>query len=199
MAEFGLPEMADQQAQDLLARAPDDAVAWAVTGYVAAKRNQMDAAATNLVSAAQLAPDDVFVQRTGAQIVAWADSRKDKTEVTPQTLVAIGTIRNKLSGKPEFAQAYQEALDAYQRLASTAATQPATPAPAAVAPGYDSMLEPNYNPDVLSGGSWIYASVCDAVLLPRILIHVIHAAVLVSHQHLRQLLVVADCKQFHHR
>lgn len=148
MSEFGLPEMANQQAQDLLTRAPDDGVAWAVVGYLAAKRDQMDSAATDLSSAAQLAPDNPFVQRACAQIVAWADSRKDKTEVSPQALVAVGNIRNKLNGKPEFAQSYQGALSAYQRIAmapaATAQPPVTTPSePATQAPGDDTLLGPS--------------------------------------------------------
>ncbi len=155
MAEFGLPEMANQQAQDLLVRSPQDGVAWAVVGYLAAKRDQMDAAATDVAAAAQLAPDDPFTQRTGAQIVAWADSRPDKAVVSAETRVAVDHIRNKLSGKPEYAQAYQGALSAYQRLAQapTATTQPATvapPAPAAMAPSDQTALEPTYVPAPLS-------------------------------------------------
>lgn len=148
MVELGLPEMANQQAQDVLTRAPNDGVAWAVSGYLAAKRNQMGSAATDLASASQLAPDDPFVQRTGAQIVAWADSHKDKTDVSPQALVAIGTIRDKLSGRPEYAQAYQGALTAYQQMAmapaptaqgvASAASQPGTEAS-----GYDALLGPS--------------------------------------------------------
>lgn len=155
MAEFGLPEMANQQAQDLLVRSPEDGVAWAVVGYLAAKRDQMDAAATDVAAAAQLAPDNPFTQRTGAQIVAWADSRPDKAVLSAETRVAVNNIRSKLSNKAEYAQAYQGALSAYQRLseAPAATTQPATAAPSApvtIAPSDQTMVEPTYVPGPMS-------------------------------------------------
>ena len=44
MIEFGVPEMAEVQAQDLITRDPRNGVAWAVAAHIAAKRNDPNAA-----------------------------------------------------------------------------------------------------------------------------------------------------------
>ena len=41
MVSFGLPEMADMQAADIIQHRSDDGVAWAVAAYMYAKRDQM--------------------------------------------------------------------------------------------------------------------------------------------------------------
>src|SRR3954452_842620 len=82
MVSFGLPEMADTQAQDLVARDPKNGVAWAVAAHLAAKRGDPSAALSQVEVAAERSPDDPFVQRTAGQVLAWFDARADQSKVS---------------------------------------------------------------------------------------------------------------------
>src|SRR4051812_20440014 len=106
MVGFGLPEMADVQAQDVERRMPTDGLAWAVSAYMSVKRDQTEAGISEISLAVKYAPDDVFVQRTAGQIVAWFDTRPDKASVPVELQHTLQTVRGNLNGKAMFAQAY---------------------------------------------------------------------------------------------
>lgn len=136
MVDFGLPEMADAQALDLIKRDPANGLAWGVAAYVSAKQGQMDAAMSEIVSASRRTPDDPFIQRTAGQMLAWYDAQADKSGIPEVTRQGLETVRKGLSEKPAFAEAYRRAQEFYQAEAAGAATtQPreatvGTPAPA---------------------------------------------------------------------
>ena len=111
MVELGLPEMAESQAQDLIKRTPDDGLAWAVSAYIHAKRDQLTGALYNAAVAVELLPGDEFVQRTAGQIVAWFDS-VDKAKQTSAAKSAANAIRIRLAGRETFAKAYMQAAEA---------------------------------------------------------------------------------------
>jgi hypothetical protein len=137
MVDFGLPEMADSQAQALVKRHSTDGLPWAVSAYMMAKRQDTPAALTQIAYAASIAGKEPFVIRTAAQILAWYDLRIDKAKIPAEAQTAALTTRTLLSDKPEYQQAYTRAAQAYTSVASndqpapeSPATQNVTPAPA---------------------------------------------------------------------
>jgi hypothetical protein len=126
MVDFGLPEMADVQAQELIRRQPNDGLAWAVSAYMSAKRGQPQAALAQILSAARHAPAEPFVQRTAGQLLAWYDVEADPAHVPQATRDALPELRKQLETRQHFTDAYKQATEAYQQARAT--TQPA-PAP----------------------------------------------------------------------
>ncbi len=155
MVAFGLPEMAEAQAADLVRRAPDDGVARAVAAFMSARRGQNDDGLKEIAVAARNAPDDTFVQRTAGQMLAWYDSQPDHTSVSAEAQQAAFEVRERLHEQQAFADAYRDAWDDQHQddQAFGPTTQPSTnPAlvdaqaaaqPPATEPGYyDSGLPP---------------------------------------------------------
>lgn len=124
MVDFGLPEMADVQAQDLIRRNPQDGLAWAVAAYMSAKREQNDLAIKDIAMAVRLEPGNPFVLRTAGQVAAWYDNKADKSQVPEDARTSLALIKTQLAANPAYAEAYRNAGDAYRQLAATPATQP---------------------------------------------------------------------------
>jgi predicted Zn-dependent protease len=74
MIELGVPAMAEAQAQDLMLRDPNNGQAWAVAAFVNARRGDTPAALGQIATASKRAPDDLFVQRTAGEVLAWYDT-----------------------------------------------------------------------------------------------------------------------------
>ena len=152
MVSFGLPEMADAQAVDLTRRVPADGEAWAVVAYMTTKRSQGGmGTALGLVdaqAAVQYAPDDPFVLRTAAQLVAWYDVRADKSQTNAEERNAAEDLRRKLANNAVYAEAYARTSAAYLKMASASpSAQPAAPAAAQIgaqvaAPPYAPLVQP---------------------------------------------------------
>lgn len=147
MAEFGLPELAEMQAQDVLRRDPNNDVARAVVAYVLGRRGQAVDALANIAQAAggDRVVADPFVLRTAGQLVAWYDTQADKTQVPEQVRAELDGMRQKLGTQETYAQAYAAAKEAYEgNPAPTAAPAPvaAAPAPAPVQPQQQPVVEP---------------------------------------------------------
>lgn len=132
MVEFGLPEMAEVQADDLTRRTPDDGLAWAVSAFMSARRGSNDAALNQIAAAAEHAPTDAFVLRTAGQLLAWYDTRADRGALSDTARYSAVAVRARLRDVPGYDRAYRAALDEYARmmqdqaLASDAAAPPAT-------------------------------------------------------------------------
>ena len=150
MVNFGLPEMADAQAQSLVKQRTPEGLPWAVAAYMSAKRQETDNSLNQIAVAATAAPDEPFVVCTAAQVLAWYDLNVDKTKISADAATAAQTTRILLGGKADFKTAYTKATDAYslaakEPQAAAPATQvaanPVTPAPAN--PGY---YGPAYGP-----------------------------------------------------
>jgi hypothetical protein len=146
MVAFGLPEMADTQATDLTQRSPGDGEAWAVAAYMIAKKSQGGSGTAWGIMDADLAvvasPDDPFVVRTAAQLVAWYDVRADKSQVAAAAQKAAESIRQKLASNPTYAEAYARANTDYLKMAGTAAAPPeAAPQVVEAAPAPSTYVE----------------------------------------------------------
>jgi hypothetical protein len=131
MVDFGLPEMADVQAQEVIRRNPQDGLSWAVAAYMSAKRDQNDLALKDVATAVRLEPGNTFVLRTAGQIAAWYDAQPGQTRTPEEARASLAAIKAQLAGSPAYAEAYRSAGDAYRQLASADAaaptTQPAAP------------------------------------------------------------------------
>ena len=124
MVDFGLPEMAETQARDLVVHDAQSGLGWGVVGYMSAKRGQTAEAIMQLGIAAKYLPEEAFVQRTAAQALAWYDTRADKTQMADVQTRA-EALRTALAGKAAFAAAYSAAAEADAKVAATPATQAA--------------------------------------------------------------------------
>ena len=125
MVSFGLPEMAERQAQDVTKRDPDSGLAWAVVAYMNAKRNQTPSALIAMAEAVKRSTADPFVQRTGAELVAWYDVRADKTKMPDAAKQAAEDVRGTLSQRQGYLDAYAKAKKDYQRPADEPTAPPA--------------------------------------------------------------------------
>jgi len=139
MVEFGLPEMADAQALDLIQRDPRNALGWGVVSYMETKRGRVDAALEALVRAARLNPDEAFVLQTAGQLLAWYDVQKDKPALSDELAAALVAVRVELDKHPIYTNTHEAAKAAYLQAAPAAAGavagQPAQPGqPGAVPP-----------------------------------------------------------------
>lgn len=114
MVAFGLPEMTEAQARDVKARWPRDGVSRAVVAYMDARRGNDIAALTGVVQAADLTPDDRFVQRTSGQLVAWFDVRADKRQIPTDLAASVESLRRRMRGNFEFNEAYRRARNTYR-------------------------------------------------------------------------------------
>ena len=95
MVSFGLPEMAETQAAELAQRMPTDGIAWAVLGYMNAKRDQLALGLSDMSMAAEMRrrtpsccapPGSLSPGMTPA----------DKTQAAPQTLTTVESLRKTL-------------------------------------------------------------------------------------------------------
>jgi hypothetical protein len=143
MVELNVPEMADLQARNLVQRDGSDGVAWAVVGYMAAARGAPAAAIENLKIAVQQSPDDPFVLRTCAQVVAWYDSQTNRSMLSRNDVSALEWIRAQGAGKPAYADAYADAQAMRRNWRNPASTQPATQPNAAAQPTSQPIYDQN--------------------------------------------------------
>src|SRR2546421_3967439 len=130
MVELGVPELADAQAQDLVKHGGAvDPLALAVSGYMSAARGQVGPGAAQIKTAMSAAPDDPFVLRTAAQIVAWYDSQTDRSALTRDDTQNIEWLRTNAQHKDEFANAYRDALQRNRSAPATAGAGATPPTP----------------------------------------------------------------------
>lgn len=118
MVDLGLPELAFRQAQALTTRESNNGLAWGVIAYVEARRGNMSDAISAINLAGQLAPDNLLVERTAGEIIAWYDVKADKASLSDNAKNGLSTIRGVLGERPEFANAYETAKKAYKAEAS---------------------------------------------------------------------------------
>ena len=113
MVDLGLPELAFHQAQTLTTLESNNGLAWGVIAYVEARRGNMAEAISAINLAGQFAPDNPLVQRTAGEILAWYDVKADKATLSKSAQDGLATIRGLLEKRPEFANAYKTAKNAY--------------------------------------------------------------------------------------
>ncbi len=179
MTDFGLPEMADAQAQDLILRDPSNGLAWGVAAHMSARRGNMAAALGQVETATNFAPNDPFVLRTAGNVFAWYDARGAGVDIPDVIKTPVAQIKQRLNQNPTFAQAYSHALDEYSKPQNAQQQQPPQettqqappqPAPAVVEtytqPSYPVYDTAAYYPTYYSGGyysapSYCYPSYCN--------------------------------------
>jgi len=131
MIELGTPGMAYTQAHELLQREPGNGLAWGVMADVDARRGQFVTALDDIVKAVRNAPNDPFVHRTAAGLVAWYDIMADQSQVSADLKHSLGQMRKQLDKEKTFTEAYAEAKAFYERMkteqAQAGATAPAAP------------------------------------------------------------------------
>ncbi|MFB3890909.1 MAG: hypothetical protein ACE15C_02670 [Phycisphaerae bacterium] len=132
MVDLGSPEMAYSQALTMVALDPNNGLAWAVIAYVSARKGEAAAALSNISLAAQNFPDDPFIQRTAAQLIAWYDS-KPHPELAEGVKLLVARLRARMVNMPVYAQAYKETMAAYNELTKQQGQPPAASQPAQVA------------------------------------------------------------------
>jgi len=157
MVSFGLPEMAEAQAQDLTRKDPNNGLAWAVMAYMDAKRNQTPAALTAIVAAAKRSPADPFVQRTAAELIAWYDVRGDKAKIDASLQQSVEDMRRDLSQRQLYLDSYARAKAEYQQQVANQTnetTPPSTPGSEGIQPG----VQGSVTPDMTAGAYDTYYS-----------------------------------------
>ncbi len=127
MIALGVPQMAESQAQDLAQGNPQNGLAWAVLAYAHAARGATTEALQDIVSAVKNTPDEVFVQRTAGQLLAWYDTMADWSQVPVALQSALDQVRTRLTDNPAYARAYQAARSEYELENDTGL--PSTPNP----------------------------------------------------------------------
>lgn len=124
MIDFGLPELAEFQAQRVAERRPRDGTARAVGAYMQARRGSDVEALRQIAVAADLSPGEPFVQRTAGQLVAWMDARMDKAQIPPDVLSSVESTRRRLRRNAGFNDAYWSAREEYRREWRSSAREP---------------------------------------------------------------------------
>jgi hypothetical protein len=142
LVTLGVPELAETQARDLSRRGPEDGLAWAVVAFMDARRNNTPAALKDIVTAAGRLPEDPFVERTAAQIIAYYEVYADRNKIDGALRDSVEQTRQALSAKPTFAQAYQQAKQSYAQAAARLMPPAATGPAQAVVPEPYSVVQP---------------------------------------------------------
>ena len=137
MVDFGMPELADTQAHDLINRNAGDGLSIGVAAYMSAAKGENGAAVQQLKIALSQSPDEPFLLRTAGQLVAWYDGQSDRSRLTPTDVAALEAIRASANGKQVFADAYRIASPA-----TGAATQPSSDATSPIYPQQSAAVYP---------------------------------------------------------
>ena len=121
LVELDMPDLAVAPAQALVSLQPDNGLALAVQAIDAAQRGDMRVAVTDAVIAGTRTPDEPFVQHAVGQVLAWYDTAPDHSVVPASIVSSLETLRPQVQGKTIFADAYKQAVQAYQDRAAAAA------------------------------------------------------------------------------
>ncbi len=143
MVDFGLAELAYEQAWSLVALDPDKALGWAVIAFVSAQKGHMTDAFSAAVLAADGLADDPFVGHLAGQLTAWYDKQSDKSALGEELGQGAAELRSKLGDKEAFKQGYEDAKAAFE-------AEPSESEPAETPPAEESAYD--------AGQTYIYTS-----------------------------------------
>lgn len=115
MVSFGLPEMADVQARQLLLQEPNNGLALAVEAYMSGKRGLITQALGDIVRAVQADSQNPFVLGTAGQLIAYYDTAADQSRVPLDLRKQIERLHRTLDDKSAFTKAYTAARQMYQQ------------------------------------------------------------------------------------
>ena len=113
MVSFGLPEMADVQARQLLLKQPDNGLALAVQAYMAGKRGMIPQALSDIAKAVAAVPQDPFILSTAGQLIAYYDTSADQSRIPLDLRKQIERLHRSLNDKSAFTKAYTAARQMY--------------------------------------------------------------------------------------
>jgi hypothetical protein len=154
MVDFGLPELAYHQAQQLASLDARNGLAWGVVAHVDARRTDMPGAIAAMDLASQYAPEHPFVQRTAGEILAWYDARNAETFMNEACRAGIARTRARMENRPAFADAYNAARKAYAGPVTRTVPDATSPAPP---PVYDlADLYSDWGPDWVDYWPWYW-------------------------------------------
>jgi hypothetical protein len=114
MISLGLPQMAAAEARELTQRDPHDGLAWGVLAFTRAATGDTTEGLRDIVSAAQYAPNDPFVDRIAGQLLAWFDTEADWRFIPLETIRALDSLREQLRNTEPFATTYWLARRSYE-------------------------------------------------------------------------------------
>jgi tetratricopeptide (TPR) repeat protein len=113
--KLGMPELAYQPAEVLAKLDPDNALAPAVIAHMQAQKGEFDKALESAVKAAERLPDDPFVLDVAGQLVAWYDLKADKSTIAQPLQERLAKIRDGLSQRKGFTDAYEAAKTYFEQ------------------------------------------------------------------------------------
>ncbi len=131
MVDLGVAELAASQAADLNQHAPENGLAWGVSSYVSARKNDTTTALTDIVRAVDKAPTEAFVLRIAGQLVAWYELRADRGVIVNELQDAVTDLKKRVGTQAAFVEAYDDARNIYAGVKSPPGTQPGASADAA--------------------------------------------------------------------
>ncbi|HEX8522377.1 MAG TPA: hypothetical protein VF669_08985 [Tepidisphaeraceae bacterium] len=134
LIDLGLPELAARQAADLNQFDPGNGVAWAVTSYINARKNDTAAALSNIAQAVEKSPKDPFVSRIAGQLTAWYEMRADKNTLPREAADQVNQIKTAIGTQQPFVEAYDDARNIYAGVKPNPTTQPAASASSTTRP-----------------------------------------------------------------
>jgi hypothetical protein len=94
---------------------------------MSARRNHSDEALTQIAKAAEYAPDELFVQRTAGELLAWLDTRADQSKVSSEARKAADDVRQRMRDKRGSRDAYDDAREQYANQSDVAGSASAAP------------------------------------------------------------------------
>lgn len=115
MVSLGAPQLAEKQAESLVAQNPRHGIGWAVLALCSGAANDTTAALDELASAVRYAPDDPFVQYTAGQLLGWYDVLGKASELPAGLPEALEKIKQDFNDRPSFTSTYQAARGFYQQ------------------------------------------------------------------------------------
>jgi len=118
LIQFKQLPLADHPAKTLTTLEPQNALAWAVTGYNAAKKGDLDLAMKCLAHAAAINPQDKATAANLGQMIAWYESLpKPPFRLSAAEAATLKDARNNLANDPDFedsAGRVNKAVEAYK-------------------------------------------------------------------------------------
>jgi hypothetical protein len=115
MADFGVHELGDAQAHELITRGVTDATIRGVAAYNDAARGNAHAAITNLKLGLIDRPNDPFLLRTAGQVVAWYDSLADRSKLPKEDVAGIEWLGAVGNGRQDFDDAYRVTISVWRQ------------------------------------------------------------------------------------
>ncbi|KPK86668.1 MAG: hypothetical protein AMJ81_00700 [Phycisphaerae bacterium SM23_33] len=114
LVEFDLPEAVYETAQKLVALDPTHGPAWAVIAHMRMRLGQPAEAISAVLKAAELRPEDPFVLRTAADLIARHEYEGQDWQIGDALKTAIEKARNELGKNETFAAAYRQKRSEYE-------------------------------------------------------------------------------------